>query len=56
MALYLVSHPAEAARVEAFRAQNEAVNILFGSVINEPLPQRLKLALLHTPPFAIRRR
>jgi anti-sigma factor RsiW len=50
VALYLVSRPAEAARVEAFRAQKEAVNILFGGVVDEPLPWRLK------QPFSVLRR
>lgn len=56
VALYLVSHPEEAARVEAFRAQKEAVNILFGSVVDEPLPQRLKRALRLNLGAALRRR
>lgn len=45
VALYLVSAPADAARVEAFRAQKEAVHALFGAVVEEPLPLRLKYAL-----------
>lgn len=45
VSLYLATHPAEAARVEAFRAQKEVVHALFGSVVEEPLPQRLKQAL-----------
>jgi anti-sigma factor RsiW len=45
VALYLVSAPADAARVEAFRAQKEAVHALFGAVVDEPLPRRLKYAL-----------
>ena len=45
VSLYLAAHPAEAARVEAFRAQKEAVHVLFGSIVEEPLPQRLKRAL-----------
>ena len=45
VSLYLAAHPADAARVEAFRAQKEAVHALFGSVVEEPLPQRLKSAL-----------
>jgi anti-sigma factor RsiW len=56
VALYLVSHPAEAARVEAFRAQKEAVHVLFGSVVDEPLPQRLKRALRDLAAPALRRR
>jgi anti-sigma factor RsiW len=56
VALYLIAHPAEAARVEVFRAQKEAVNILFGSIIDEPLPQRLKQALRLSSGSPLRRR
>lgn len=45
VALYLVSAPADAARVEAFRAQKEAVHALFGAVVDEPLPLRLRYVL-----------
>ena len=45
VSLYLAAHPAEAARVEAFRAQKEAVHALFGSIVDEPLPRRLKKTL-----------
>ena len=50
VSLYLAAHPAEAARVEAFRAQKEAVNALFGKVVEEPLPQRLKQTLRDRSP------
>lgn len=56
VALYLVDHPGDAARVEAFRAQKEAVHLLFGSVLDEPLPQRLMRALRPGVPPVPRRR
>ncbi|MGO8917423.1 MAG: anti-sigma factor family protein [Stellaceae bacterium] len=56
VALYLVSAPAQAARVEAFRAQKEAVGILFAGIVDEPLPRKLTRALrLRSSELAARR-
>jgi len=40
---WLANHPEDAARVAAWRAQAEAIRARFGGVINEPVPDRLKL-------------
>ena len=38
---YLDARPDEAARLEAYRAQNKALHALFDSVLDEPVPDRL---------------
>ena len=40
---WLSSHPEDAARVVAWRAQAEAIRARYGGVINEPIPDRLAL-------------
>src|SRR6187401_3555026 len=40
---WLASHPEDAARVAAWRAQAEAIRARYGSVINDPIPDRLTL-------------
>lgn len=40
---WLASHPEDAARVAAWRAQAEAIRARYGNVINEPLPDRLTM-------------
>jgi anti-sigma factor RsiW len=40
---WLANHPEDATRVAAWRAQAEAIRARYGSVINEPVPDRLKL-------------
>jgi anti-sigma factor RsiW len=40
---WLASHPEEAARVAAWRAQAEAIRARYGAVIHEPVPNRLAL-------------
>ncbi|MGH6728414.1 MAG: anti-sigma factor family protein [Pseudolabrys sp.] len=40
---WLTAHPEQAALVAAWRAQAEAIRARYGSVLNEPVPQRLKL-------------
>jgi anti-sigma factor RsiW len=40
---WLASHPEDAARVAAWRAQAEAIRARYGAVINEPVPDRLTL-------------
>jgi anti-sigma factor RsiW len=40
---WLASHPEDAARVAAWRAQAEAIRACYGAVINEPVPDRLTL-------------
>ena len=39
---YLATRPAEALRLEAYRAQKRGLHALFDPVLNEPLPQRLR--------------
>jgi anti-sigma factor RsiW len=41
--LWLASHPEDAARVAAWRAQAEAIRARYGAVVNEPVPDRLTL-------------
>lgn len=43
VANWLASHPEDAASVAAWRAQAEAIRARYGSVANEPVPQRLKI-------------
>lgn len=38
---WLADHPTEAATVESWQRQNEALNALFGPVAEEPIPSRL---------------
>lgn len=40
---YLAEHPAEAARVQAYREQNQALHALFDPILQEPVPARVKL-------------
>jgi anti-sigma factor RsiW len=40
---WLATHPEDAARVAAWRAQAEAIRARYGSVIDEPVPSRLTL-------------
>jgi anti-sigma factor RsiW len=39
--LYIERHPDEAARLAAYRTQNEALRALYDPVLDEPVPQRL---------------
>jgi anti-sigma factor RsiW len=41
---WLANHPDDAARVAAWRAQAEAIRARYGSVISEPVPDRLTLS------------
>jgi anti-sigma factor RsiW len=41
IALYLAGHPAEAARIEAYRAQREGIGALFDYVLDQRPPDRL---------------
>ena len=43
---WLASHPDDAARVAAWRAQAEAIRARYGAVIDEPVPERLELATI----------
>ena len=38
---YLATHPEDAARVAAYRQQNEGLHRIYDAVLDEPLPQRL---------------
>jgi anti-sigma factor RsiW len=42
IALYLARHPDEAARMEVFRAQREAIHALFDDCLHQPVPRRLR--------------
>ncbi|HKW54120.1 MAG TPA: hypothetical protein VJO12_10530 [Stellaceae bacterium] len=42
IALYLARRPAEAARMEVFRAQREAIHVLFDDPLDHPVPRRLR--------------
>ncbi|WP_028101517.1 anti-sigma factor family protein [Pseudoduganella violaceinigra] len=41
---YLAEHPAEAARLQAYRAQNTALHALFDGVLDAPVPPALRPA------------
>jgi anti-sigma factor RsiW len=41
IALYLARHPDEAARMEVFRAQREAIHALFDDILHRPVPRHL---------------
>jgi len=57
IALYLARHPAEAARMEVFRAQREAIHALFDDLAREPVPWRLRsIVRRHAQRLARRRR
>lgn len=57
IALYLARHPDEAARMEVFRAQREAIRALFDDVAHQPVPLRLRnLMRRHAQRRARRRR
>ncbi|HZB92505.1 MAG TPA: hypothetical protein VE397_13750 [Stellaceae bacterium] len=56
VAAFLASAPAEAARVEAFRAQKAGIQALFDGVAREPAPQRLKRAMLKRGSVRVLRR
>ena len=52
---WLASHPDDAARVAAWRAQAEAIRARYGSVVNEPVPERLTLEPHHAQPALLGR-
>ena len=57
IALYLARHPEEAARMEVFRAQREAIRALFDDIAHQPVPPRLRrLMRRHAQRRARRRR
>jgi anti-sigma factor RsiW len=57
IALYLARHPAEAARMEVFRAQREAIRALFDDLVHQPVPWRLRsIVRRHAQRRARRRR
>lgn len=57
IALYLACHPAEAARMEVFRAQREAIRALFDDLGHQPVPWRLRsIVRRHAQRRARRRR
>jgi len=57
IALYLARHPDEAARLEGFRAQREAIHALFDDSLHQPVPRRLRsIVRRHAARRARRRR
>src|SRR5947208_15942320 len=46
---WLESHPEDAARVAAWRAQADAIRARYGAVASEPVPPRFDLARLMRP-------
>ncbi len=46
---WLLSHPQDAARVASWRSQAEAIRARYGAIIEEPIPERLKLERLRRP-------
>jgi anti-sigma factor RsiW len=42
IAAYLATHPREAARTEALRAQAEGLRALFNHILDQPVPERLR--------------
>lgn len=49
VARHLAAHPADAARVAAWRAQGEAIRAAFAPVLAEPVPERLHSAVAAGP-------
>lgn len=45
VAAWLRDHPEEAERIEAYRAQNEALRRRYDSLVHEPVPERLRVLL-----------
>jgi anti-sigma factor RsiW len=50
VAAYLVAHPGIAAEVEALRRQSEILRGIGQSILDEPVPQRLRAMLPTAPP------
>jgi anti-sigma factor RsiW len=46
---YLQQHPKEAARVRDYAEQNDAIRQLYGSILAEPVPERLQAILENHP-------
>jgi anti-sigma factor RsiW len=51
---YLSERPVEAARIAEYQKQNETLNALFGPVLDEPIPERLKISSLKSRPSLMR--
>lgn len=49
VAAYLLAHPDVAAEVDAVRRQNDALAALGQEILDEPIPERLRLALRQAP-------
>ena len=45
---WLADHPEQAALVASWRAQAESIRARYGAVVEEAVPERLKLCLLYT--------
>lgn len=56
IALYLAQHPKEAARMEVFRAQREAIHALFDDWLRQPVPRRLRAVVRRQSVRRARRR
>ncbi|SHN36276.1 Transmembrane transcriptional regulator (anti-sigma factor RsiW) [Duganella sacchari] len=51
---YLSQHPAEAARLQAYRAHNAGLRALFNPVLDEPVPRALQRRPLQLPHWPLR--
>ena len=47
---WLAAHPEDAARVQSWRAMDEMLHARYDSVLDEPVPKRLELEQLASPP------
>lgn len=56
IALYLARHPDDAARMEAFRAQREAIHAVFDDFLLQPVPRRLRNIVRRHAARLVRRR
>ena len=52
---YLAGRPDEAQRIESYRAQNRELRALLDPVLQEPLPQRLRVAASLRAPWYLQR-
>ncbi|MGH8719739.1 MAG: anti-sigma factor family protein, partial [Burkholderiales bacterium] len=51
---YLSARPEVAERIDAYRRQNASLHELFDPVLQEPIPERLRVAAAATKPSAMR--
>ncbi len=56
VAAHLALHPREAARAASYRAENDALRLLFDPVLHQPVPERMRRALRRHGARAAQRR